>query len=220
MPQDTSPQSICLLGGGEHARVIADLVTQLPHFRLEGCWGPEECHELPYLGDDGRLRREFEARWLESRFHLAMAGTPGKGQRRVVLEGLRDLRLRWATLIHPRAFVSQSATMEDGCFVGAGAVVHTQARLGGHAIVNTCAVVEHDVHVGQGVHLAPGSVVGGGAMIGDWAVLGLGCRVRDHVRIGEGAVIGMGAVVVSDVAPGAWVMGVPARPVSGADPHA
>ena len=40
---------------------------------------------------------------------------------------------------------------------------------------------------------------------------GAGALIRQGVSVGEGAVIGMGAVVVKDVAPGATVVGNPAR---------
>jgi acetyltransferase EpsM len=81
-------------------------------------------------------------------------------------------------------------------------------------VINTAAVVEHDVRLGAHVLVGPGCVIGGGAQVGESSYLGLGCRVRDHIRVGRSAIVGMGAVVVSDVGDGLTVAGVPARPLA------
>jgi len=47
----------------------------------------------------------------------------------------------------------------------------------------------------------------------DGASIGSGGIVLGGVRIGRGALIGAGAVVTRDVAPGATVVGSPARPL-------
>ena len=43
--------------------------------------------------------------------------------------------------------------------------------------------------------------------------IGTGAKLIGPVRVGDGATIGANAVVVDDVAPGATVVGVPARRV-------
>lgn len=50
--------------------------------------------------------------------------------------------------------------------------------------------------------------------IGDFVVIGSGAKVLGGLTIGDGAVVGANAVVVGDVAPGAAVGGVPAKPLS------
>jgi UDP-2-acetamido-3-amino-2,3-dideoxy-glucuronate N-acetyltransferase len=51
-------------------------------------------------------------------------------------------------------------------------------------------------------------------VVEDGASIGSGGIVLGGVRIGRGALIGAGAVVTRDVAPGATVVGSPARPLT------
>jgi UDP-perosamine 4-acetyltransferase len=129
-----------------------------------------------------------------------------------------DVTARWLALGMPlvvavsrAASVSRTAVLDDGAAVLPGAVVNAATRIGRGAIVNTNASVDHDCDVGEFVHVAPGAAIGGGVTIGAGTLVGLGARVLPGLRIGAGAVIGGGAVVVRDVAPGAVVVGVPAR---------
>jgi maltose O-acetyltransferase len=50
--------------------------------------------------------------------------------------------------------------------------------------------------------------------VGNDVWIASGARILAGVRIGDGAVVAANAVVVSDVAPGAVVGGIPARPIS------
>lgn len=54
-----------------------------------------------------------------------------------------------ATLIHPKACVSPSAKIGDGCIVEAGAVICSDAKVGKSTIVMANAVVGHNATVGD-----------------------------------------------------------------------
>ena len=54
-----------------------------------------------------------------------------------------------ATLIHPRACVSLSAKIGEGCIVEAGAVICSDAKVGKGTIVMANAVVGHNATVGD-----------------------------------------------------------------------
>jgi len=204
-----------IVGGGEHARVVAEAALARPDaWQVLGFTIGE--HEearpgflgLTALGTDEDLLarlRDQPATWLVLGFDRPAH------VRRAVVEHF-GATARWATIVHPAAVVSASATLENGSVVLAAAVVNTGARVGPHAIVNSGAIVEHDVEVGAHAHVAPGAVIGGGATIGERSLIGLGARIRDHVTVGADATVGMGAVVVGDVPDGAEVVGVPARP--------
>src|SRR5664279_68254 len=49
--------------------------------------------------------------------------------------------------------------------------------------------------------------------IGDNVVLGAGCKVLGAIHLGDGVTVGANAVVLQSVAPGATVVGIPARVV-------
>lgn len=212
----TQPLELVLVGGGEHARVVAEAARTRPDlWRLVGFVDPEPCEQtarllsLPRLGDD---EDAFAPGREAALFAFGMAGVGVSRQRQRVVERYAARgATAWATVVHERAWVSPTARLASGVFVAAGAVVNAGARIGEHAIVNTGAVVEHDVELGPFVQAGPGVAIGGGASIGAGSYLGLGCRVRDHVSLGRDVLVGMGAVVVADIPGGETVLGVPAR---------
>jgi acetyltransferase EpsM len=203
---------LILIGGGEHARVVAEAAAAMGGMDLVGFVDPEPCDEtvrrlgVRRLGDDSALRQHPGAWGV-----IAIAGLGSLVARRRIVERLSPALEGWATIIHPRAWVSPTAGVEHGAVIMAGAVIQTGARVGAHCVVNSGAIVEHDVELGAFSHAAPAAVLGGGARVGEGTYLGMGAAVRDHVTIGAEALIGMGAVVVTDVAPGCRVLGVPAR---------
>jgi acetyltransferase-like isoleucine patch superfamily enzyme len=128
-------------------------------------------------------------------------------------------------------------TLEDRCQIGAGTRfhVHGQARIGaGARLGERCVVAAHErVEVGAGARFDDEVVLidfdhgiadverpirlqgllTSPIVIGERAVLAAGATVLRGVVVGPGARVQPRGVVTRDVAPGATVGGVPARPV-------
>lgn len=110
--------------------------------------------------------------------------------------GYKNLPGRWAAwlraraagyeapvLIHPRAYVADSAQVGAGSMIMAGAVVDIRAKIGEATVLWPCACVNHDAMIGANcfissnatlnglVHLGEGSFVGSGAVIVDRCVV-------------------------------------------------
>jgi sugar O-acyltransferase (sialic acid O-acetyltransferase NeuD family) len=117
---------------------------------------------------------------------------------------------RFATLVHPAAWVAPSAEVHDGAVVFAGAVVQPDAVIGAHTILNTGCSVDHDCRLEPFVHVAPGARLCGAVGVGEGALIGVGAAVIPGVRVGAWARIGAGAAVVRNVPTAATVVGVPA----------
>lgn len=117
---------------------------------------------------------------------------------------------------------SRSCEVLDAIDLGPGAVLcgHTtitsNVRIGKGFHLNLYSYVAHDCVIGDYVTFAPFVACNGNTIIEDGVYIGTGAVMRqgtpeNPLVIGAGAVIGMGAVVTKDVAPGATVVGNPAR---------
>lgn len=211
-----TPRPLIIVGGGEHARVVADAAGTRPEqWRLIGYAAPDGATagshlRLPYLGDDA-VAAGLIASVAPPSQPLLVIGIGRSLELRLRVVEAFGAAVSWATVVHSTAWIADDARLDAGVVALAGAIVNSGARIGPHAIINTGAIVEHDVTVGLGAHLGPGSVVGGGSSIGAGVTLGMGSIVRDHTAVGDGAVVGMGAVVVDNVTERTVVIGIPAR---------
>ena len=82
--------------------------------------------------------------------------------------------------IHPTAVVADSATVGDGCYIGAYVVIDEGAK------------------VGDGVKLYPHTYIGDGAVVGSKSTLYSGVKVYEGCKIGDRCILHSGAVIGSD----------------------
>jgi len=142
-------------------------------------------------------------------FHVAIGNNVVRERKFAALaEGLAP-----ASVIHPHATVSESATLGAGSFVAAQAVIGPQAVLGAGCIVNHGAVVDHDCVVGAFCHIAPNATLAGNVRLGQRVLVGAGANILPGVTIGDDCVIGAGAVVLQGIEGGTTQVGVPARTI-------
>ncbi|SFM08133.1 sugar O-acyltransferase, sialic acid O-acetyltransferase NeuD family [Desulfomicrobium norvegicum] len=174
---------------------------------LAGC----SYHGIPVLGP---LEAAQQMATEHSRlcFLLAVGSVHTYARRLNLIAALHLSEARFAILVHPMAWVSPTANLEPGVFVGAGCAVGPKARIGAHALLLAGCVLGHDCHIGEGSVLASSVALAGAVEVGRETYLGMACRVRENVRVGAGALVGMGALVLGDVAPGTRVIGCPAKP--------
>ena len=102
-----------------------------------------------------------------------------------------------------------------------GAIIRDDVEIGDNAVVMMGAVINIGAVIGSGtmIDMGAGTVLAGvvepasavPVVIEDDVVIGANAVVLEGCRVGKGAVVAAGAVVVSDVAPGAVVAGVPAK---------
>lgn len=210
-----SQRPVILIGAGDHARVLLDLLRVLNRRVLFLTDHNPEMHGrsvggVPVRGDD-RCILDHEPR------DVALVNGVGSvlrpQARQMVYERFRDAGYCFAQLIHPSAILAESVSLGEGAQVMAGAVLQTGVVVGDNALVNTRASVDHDCVIGRHVHVAPGVTLSGRVSIGDTSHIGTGASIIQGVTVGKDAVVAAGAVVVRSVSDDVMVRGVPARVV-------
>jgi sugar O-acyltransferase (sialic acid O-acetyltransferase NeuD family) len=203
-------RALLLLGAGGHAKVV---ISTAKAQGWQVCaalddnserWG-SQIEGVPITGG-----LETATQWKEWAF-IAI----GDNHVRSALS--QRYQLCWATLIHPTAWIADSAKIREGTLITAGVVVQPAAQVGRHVILNTACSVDHDCVVGDWAHVAPGARLTGGVQVDEGALIGAGAVVLPNIHVGAWSVVGAGAIVTHDVPPHTVVVGVPARPVGRGD---
>lgn len=203
MDDSNSIQRYVLIGDGGFSKEVADLVSAIggvvvakvvedEYLQVASVMGATSISDLPDIDCDGVV--------------LAFGDTEARGRIHHELAG----RYEVASLVHPTACVSGSATIGAGVLIMQNAVVNADAFVGDAALLNVGCCVAHDCRVGRGAHIGPGVQLGGRSSVGDMAFCGMSCTVLPDVSVGNRAVCGAGAVVTRDVSPDTTVVGVPA----------
>jgi sugar O-acyltransferase (sialic acid O-acetyltransferase NeuD family) len=197
--------SVAVIGAGGHAKVV--IATLDAAGALIGGVFDDDTHTWGHLVLGHRVLGAPDSDVLRA-YGLAVIAIGDNAARATIAD---RFDVRWATVVHPRAWIHGSVVIEPGAVVLAGAVIQPEARLGRHVIVNTGATVDHDCRVDEFAHLCPGSHLAGSVFVGRGALVGVGAAVIPGRRVGASAVVGAGAVVIHDVPDGATAVGVPAR---------
>ena len=194
-----------LYGAGGHAQVIA--------YNLNA-----QGNTLKGVFDDNPEKKKFLEHTVKHLYDSSF--TP---EEEIIL-ALGDNRIRQAksgvithkfgNVIHPSAQVFQPESIGLGTVIFQNVVVQTGTNIGGHVILNTGVILEHNSRLENFVHLGPRSTVCGQVFVGEGTLIGAGATVIPGIYIGKWCVIGAGAVVTKDIPDYSVAVGMPARVIS------
>lgn len=160
----------------------------------------------PILGSIDRL-----AEFPDARIIIAIASQREITIRRRLFDRIGLPLSRYATLVHPRAYVAPTARISEGCVIYPHVSIGPGTSIGHNSVIYFNSVLHHDTAINAHCAVCAGVVIAGGCRVGECAYLGAGCCLRDGVNVSDECLVGMGAVVTRDVAAGTTVCGVPAR---------
>ena len=160
---------LLVLGAGGHGAVVAEAAIEYRRWSelafLDDELSNESILGLPVLGAVSHL----ESHLSEDTDVIVAVGNNAK--RLDLLGRLAKLSCNIATVIHPTAIVSPSASIGAGSVLCAGVIVNARATISRGAILNTACTVDHDCILGDGVHVSPGVNLAGNVTIGARSII-------------------------------------------------
>jgi sugar O-acyltransferase (sialic acid O-acetyltransferase NeuD family) len=191
-------KSLLLIGCGGHARSLIELIESAADWRIYGLVGlPGEVGSrvlgYPVIACDAdlpALKEECQEAVL------AIGQLPDPGPRQRLVAELEQLGFNFPVLISPNAVVSRYAHLGPGTTVGHGVIVNAGAVVGSYCIINSRALIEHDVQIGDHCHISTGVLLNGGVHVGSGSFIGSGAMLRDGLDLPPQTVIGAGKRVM------------------------
>lgn len=194
-------EQILIIGNGGHAASLVDIMERENKYKIAGYIVNEcetqPCIDYPVIGTDD----ELEALYRSGIKYAAMGiGYLGKSDLRERLyRRLKEIGFYMPVICDPSAIVSEHVQMEEGTFVGKGAIINTGVVIGKMCIINTGAIIEHDCIVEDFSHISVGSVLCGSVRLGRASFIGANATVIQGKMIGKQCIVGAGTTVRKNV---------------------
>ena len=142
-------KKLVILGAGGYANTVKDVSEQLAYdviAMLDDRFADRTLDSFTkYIADD----TEFIPAFGNNEFRLSWCDKITRA----------DVRL--ATVVHPTAYVSPTASIEKGVVVLPKAVINTDVTVKRGCIINLGAIVDHGCVIEQGCHICLGAIVKG-----------------------------------------------------------
>lgn len=122
----------------------------------------------------------------------------------------------FCNIIDPSSSLSRFAKInpDSSVYIGVNSVINSLAEIQKGVIINTCAIIEHEVKINEFAHIGPNAIICGNVTIGKNVFIGSNAVVKEGVKIGNNSIIGAGAVVLNNIPPNTTYVGNPAKKIN------
>ncbi len=202
-------KSILIYGAGKGGETIIDNINLSNQFTVEGF-----IDDNP-TSNEFRGLRVFENKDLKLLFdkgikNIIISISNGK-IRKKIFSKCREIGFNIPSIIHPKAFISEKASIGEGCHIKAGAIIDTNSVVENGCIIDNGSIIPHDNTIKEFAHIAPGVSLGSSITVGEFSIIGIGSSVSTGVKIGSNCIVSVGSSVEKDLNDNEIVQGVPSR---------
>lgn len=200
-----SLQKLVLIGIGANNSDVLDAVRAVnavePTFDLLGYLtssgkpAAKEPLQLECLGDFSRAR-EMPA---DVKFVGLSGGVGSYWRLPDFFESLGSPAERYATIIHPMAFVSPQSTVGPGSVVLGGCMIGPDTRIGNWTCLLQNVTMGHDGVIEDYCWVTAGATFSGNCRVGYNSYIGTNSTIVNGAKLGRQCLIGAGALILKDV---------------------
>ena len=173
MPTGELMKKLLIIGAGDHSRVVFEVAKSCGF------------SEFMFLDDSQELLAQGRAHdkigaieSLRYEYDCAFVSIGSNTFREKITDDLLKLGYKLPILIHPTAFVSETANIGAGTLVCPKAVIGTSATVGRGCIISASSVIDHNTTVGDYSHIDAGAVCESNSLVRKGTKVSAGDIVR------------------------------------------
>tara|TARA_Y100001970_G_C14249835_1_gene870987 strand:+ start:1714 stop:2760 length:1047 start_codon:yes stop_codon:yes gene_type:complete len=191
---------ILLYGIGGHARQCRDILTKNNKYHLSGFiddFNDKDIkNSLRYFGGSENL--EYLIKIGLENLILGLGLLNDLKKREKIYNKIKQ-KINIPTIIHPSAIIEESAIIEDGCQIMAGAIIGPDVIIKENCIINSGAIISHDTEIGSSSHVTPGATIAGDVTIGKRVTIGMCATLFYGISIKNDTVVNNNQSVIRSV---------------------
>jgi sugar O-acyltransferase (sialic acid O-acetyltransferase NeuD family) len=190
-------KDIILIGGGGHCKAVIDVLEQEGRFNIIGIIDKPELLGknvlgYPIIGNDSELNNLIK----RCENVLITIGQIRNPLPRInFFDTVLKLGFTLPSVVSPRAYVSQYASIGKGSVIMHDVVVNAGAKIGDNCIINTKSIVEHGSNIGDHCHISTNAVINGDVVVGSGSFIGSGAVTKEGIRINDNFFAKAGSVI-------------------------
>ena len=198
-------RKVVIMGGGGNASVIAYAIieaAQKGQSDLQFCGylndrdNVSEIEGYPVIGGLKDIPKLID----ENYFFINAIGKIGFQKERIeLLESLNIPDNRYATFVHPSAYVAPNVKLGVGCVVMPNVSISPGTIIGKCTRIMINAVIGHNNKIGDYCFFAAASCTGAYLNIEDGVFVSLNATIKEFLTLKKYSTVGMGAVLTKDI---------------------
>lgn len=148
--------NLLILGAGGHGRVVKETAEAIGVFE-----------EIDFLDDNSKVAIGLcnDYKKYINKYSYAFVAFGNHELRMNWINALIEVGFKIPSLIHPTAYISPSASICEGTFVGARAIINTNVVVEKGCIIGMGALIDHDSIVSEYCHINTGAIVKSGSKV-------------------------------------------------------
>lgn len=206
---------IVIVGGGEFAHLIIDVIKRLDKYDILGYTDIDDkgpVQGVEYLGNDEVLK-EIIKRHQNCNAVVGVGLIKISYARNKIYEMVKSMGYQFPSIVSKSAVLQDDVFLDEGTCVLDHALINAGTRIGKCCIVGPGSIIEHHCTSGDFVTFATGSIFAAGSTIGNNSILSVGAIVVSHKDICSNCFIGAGSVAINSISVEGTYYGVPARKI-------
>lgn len=200
----TRPQRLLIIGGGNGAVQILDVLAKTPHQRAVGILDDNSAlygktvAGVPILGaiDLSRVLDMAAANYFDAAVISISTSIPA---RKRIFEQWKGRGIAFANVVHPSCVVGINAVLGEGNVIMALCHIGSCATIGDNNFLSAYCSIEHHCQLGSHCSFGPAVVTSSRVQIGDGVRFGTGIYIEPGIHIGANSVIASGLAIAEHI---------------------